>query len=349
MVTIKDVARAAGVSVSTVSHALSGNRPVRDETRIRIVKAIAELGYHPSSAAQSLVTGRSHTVGILFPPEGGERAGNSSDSLNTIQLEMIMEANAVVQSKGYALHLYTRADDEATLRSMYRLCDGMLLATVRLDDARVEYLMRENYPFVVIGRTGHAEGVPWVDTDFENMVFQQIAHLVEREHREIAFLDRPERLFREQLGYSVRARQGFIAACKHFDLTPIVYTCDVSVEDGRMMMHQILNEHPTLTALAAFNDVAAVGAYYALPERGLKVPEDFSIITFTSPGFLRATAPNMTAMNNIGPLVSHTAAQMLIALLRGESLEATQVLIKSELIPGETTALAPARRAVSEQ
>ncbi|HLY26608.1 MAG TPA: LacI family DNA-binding transcriptional regulator [Aggregatilineales bacterium] len=347
MATIKDVARAAGVSVSTVSHALSGHRPVRDETRARIFQAIAELGYQPSSAAQSLVTGRSHTVGILFPLEGGDQGDSRTASLNTIQLEMIMEANAVVQSRGYALHLYTQAEDEVALKALCRMCDGLLLATVRLEDPRVEYLMQQDYPFVVLGRTEHAEGVPWVDTDFEHMIYQQIAHLVERKHREIVFLDRPERLFREHLGYSVRARHGYEAACKRFGLQPVIYACDVSVEDGRMTMHKILDAHPTLTALAAFNDVAAVGAYYALPERGLKVPQDFSVITFTSPGFLRATTPNMTAMNNTGPLVSQRAAEMLMARLLGEKLTASQVLIKSELIPGETTNVAPAQRMVS--
>jgi DNA-binding LacI/PurR family transcriptional regulator len=342
VITIKDVAKSAGVSVTTVSHALSGNRPVRNETRSRIFQAIAELGYQPNLVAQSLVTGRSRAVGILFPLEGAEHAETGTAGLNTIQLEMIMEANAVVQSYGYALHLYTRADDEATLRNLCRLCDGLLLAAVRLHDPRVDYLTRERYPFVVLGRVEHADDVPWVDTDFEDMIFQQIAHLVERQHREIAFLDRPERLFQEQFGYSVRARQGYLATCSHFGLTPVVYSCDVSVEDGCTTMHKILDEHPSLTALAAFNDVAAVGATYALSERGLKIPQDFSIISFTTPGVLRATVPNMTAMNNAGPLVSRAAAQMLMARLHSEPITSSQILIKSELIPGQTTG--PARQ-----
>jgi DNA-binding LacI/PurR family transcriptional regulator len=313
--TIKDVAQLAGVSVSTVSHALSGKRPVSDETRARIFQAIAELGYQPSVTAQSLVTGRSRTVGILFPLEDTR---NGPASLNTIQLEMIMAANKVAQANGYSLQLFTQADDEASVRALCRVCDGLLVSMVRLHDERVDYLLHEQYPFVMLGRPAQADNVLWVDTDFEDMVFRQISHLVELGHREIVFLDRPERLFVEELGYTVRARQGYMQACAAFGLTPIVYACEVSVEDGRRAMHQIMDAHPTLTALAAFNDVAAVGAYYALPERGLRVPEDFSMITFTSPGFLQATMPFMTAMNNTGSVVSRTAAEMLLARLQGQ-------------------------------
>ena len=339
MATIKHVAQRAGVSVSTVSHALSGKRPVSDETRARIFQAIAELGYQPSIHAQSLVTGRSRTIGILFPLEGSTTA---PASLNTIQLEMIMEANAVIQANGYSLQLFTQAEDADSLPSLCRVCDGLLVSMVRLHDERIDYLLHEQYPFVMLGRPAKAEHVAWVDTDFEDMVTQQLTHLVALNHQEIAFLDKPERLFEKELGYTVRARQGYIHACEKFGLTPIIYTCEVSVEDGRRTMHQILDAHPTLTALAAFNDVAAVGAYYALPERGLHVPDDFSIITFTSPGFLQATTPFMTAMNNTGPAVSKTAAELLLARCKVND-ELSQVLIKSELMPGQTTAPAPIR------
>lgn len=340
MATIKHVAQRAGVSVSTVSHALSGKRPVSDETRARIFQAIAELGYQPSIYAQSLVTGRSRTIGILFPLEG---SSNGSGSLNTIQLEMIMEANAVIQANGYSLQLFTQADGVDALPSLCRACDGLLVSMVRLHDARIDYLLREQYPFVMLGRPAKAEHVAWVDTDFEDMVMQQVAYLVALNHHAIAFLDKPERLLEKELGYTVRARQGYLDACAKFGLTPVIATCEVSVEDGRQAMHQLLDAHPMLTALAAFNDVAAVGAYYALPERGLHVPEDFSIITFTSPGFLQATTPFMTAMNNTGPAVSKTAAELLLARLQGDTTQTTQVLIQSSLIPGQTTTPAPIR------
>ncbi len=322
------------------SHALSGKRPVSDATRQRILEAIEELGYQPSIYAQSLVTGRTHTVGMLFPLEN---SGEDTASFNTIQLEMIMEANAVVQANGYALQLFTQAEDEPTLRALCRTCDGLLVSAVRLQDRRIDYLLREDYPFVMLGRPANTENVAWVDTDFEDMVLKQITHLVDLGHQQIVFLDRPERLFKEQLGYSVRARQGYLDACAALKLTPIIFTCEVSVEDGRRIVHDMLEAHPTLTALAAFNDVAAVGAYFALGERGLRVPEDFSIITFTSPGFRRATTPSMTAMNNTGSEVSKAAAELLLAQLQGREVEQTQILIQSELLPGRTTAPVPER------
>lgn len=344
MTTIKHVAKRAGVSVSTVSHALSGKRHVSVETRARVFQAIADLGYQPNTYAQAMVTGRTNILGMLFPLEGAEDAENDAIGFNTIQLEMIMEANAVAQAKGYALQLYTKAEDEASLRSLCHICDGLLVSAVRLQDSRIEYLLRENYPFVMLGRPAQSIDVTWVDTDFEDMVHKQIEHLVKLHHRNIVFLDRPERLFTEQLGYSVRARQGYLHACAFFGLTPIIHTCEVSVEDGRRTMHQILDMNPSLTALAAFNDVAAVGAYYALPERGYRVPKDFSIITFTSRGFLQATMPTMTTMVNTGSQVSRTAAEMLVRLLQDEIVDRKEILVQSQLIPGGTTAVARSSR-----
>jgi DNA-binding LacI/PurR family transcriptional regulator len=338
MATIKDVAQRVGVSVSTVSHALSGKRPVSDETRMRIFQAIEELGYQPSVQAQSLVTGRTQIIGMLFPYEAED---TESAGLNTIQLEMIWEANQSVQADGYSLQLYTEVNDESTLRSICQNCDGLLVSMVRLHDERISYLIRQQKPFVMLGHPEEAGEVSWVDTDFDSMVVQQVSHLVELGHRDIAFVDKPESLIARELGYTVRSRQAYFHACQQFGLEPYVLACGVSIEDGRRAMIDFLDQHPNLTALAAFNDLAAVGAYYALLERGLHIPDDFSIINFTSPGVLRATTPFMTAMTNTGPLVSKTAASILIAQLMELKNECQQVLIQSELIPGMTTGPVP--------
>ena len=339
MKTIKHVAERAGVSVSTVSHALSGKRPVSDKTRARILQAIDDLDYSPSLYAQSLVTGRTNHIGFLFPRElNGEGAG----SLNSIQLEMIVEANTVLQANGYGLQLYTQ-DSNADIANICRQCDGLLLATVRLEDPRISYLMRNNFPFVMLGRPTQADDVYWVDTDFEAMVRTQIDYLYQHGHRNILFLDRPEELFKQQFGYSVRARHGYINICDELGLEPLIKTCDISIEEGRRTLHEVLDDNPGVTALIAFNESAAVGAYYALPERGLRVPDDFSLITFTSPSFLRSTVPKMTAMNNTGPLVSRMAAQLLLARLNEQAVNDMHILIQSEMLAGATTGSAPIR------
>ncbi|HVO42749.1 MAG TPA: LacI family DNA-binding transcriptional regulator, partial [Aggregatilineales bacterium] len=197
MATIKDVAQRVGVSVSTVSHALSGKRPVSDETRSRVFQAIAELGYQPSVQAQSLVTGRTQIIGMLFPFEG---EGAEQSGLNTIQLEMIWEANLAAQAGGYNLQLYTETKDEASLRTITQNCDGLLVSMIRLHDERIPYLLKQGKPFVMIGRPENADGISWVDTDFDDMVMQQISHLVTLGHRAIVFMDKPESLIAKELG-----------------------------------------------------------------------------------------------------------------------------------------------------
>lgn len=332
MVTIRDVAQRAGVAVSTVSHALSGNRPVNEETRARVFAAIAELGYHPNRRAQSLVTGRARTIGILFPMES---SGNGV--LNMTQLEMIVESSILAQANGYSLQLYTQADDESTLKLLCHLCDGLLVSMVRLHDERVDYLVKQDYPFVLLGHPMKADDVAWVDTDFADMIMQQLTHLVELGHRNIIFLDRPARLLELKLGYTVRARQGYLDACATLNINPLIISCELSIEDGRRVLHEILQQYPSVTALAAFNDAAAVGTYYGLLECGKRIPADFSIITFTTRGYLQSTVPNMTAMLNTGPVVSKTATEILLNMLKDEPLVGNQMLIKSSLIPGQTT------------
>lgn len=259
------------------------------------------------------------------------------------QLEMVVEASAEAQANGYSLQLYTQAEDEKTLKSVCRVCDGLLVSMVRLHDERIDYLLNQDYPFVSLGHPMKDGDVAWVDTDFADMVVQQLQHLVTLGHRDIVYLDRPSQLLEQEFGYTVRARQGYLDACQILNIRRLIYTSGLSIEDGRRTMHQILDESPSLTALAAFNDVAAVGCYYALLERGNCVPQDFSIITFTTRGYLETTVPTMTAMLNIGPLVSKTATTMLLRTLQGNPPESDQVLIKSSLIAGETTGPVPMR------
>jgi DNA-binding LacI/PurR family transcriptional regulator len=339
MATIKDVAQRAGVSVSTISHALTGKRPVKEKTRRRIFEAIEELGYRPNLQAQALVTGYTQIIALLFPYEyDGESA--TSTGLSTIQLEMIWEADMAVQASGYNLQLYSKPDAMRDLRSICQNSDGLLVSMVSLHDERIEMLLNEGKPFVMLGRPEEPGTYAWVDTDFEDMVMQQLAHLVSLGHRAIAFLDN-ETLVAKDLSYTVRSRQAYYKACEAFDLEPHVVSSGASIEQGRQVMGKILRKHPDLTALAAFNDLAAVGAYYALLARGYNIPEDFSIITFTSPSLLRATCPHMTAMLNTGPLVSKTATEMLLTQLNGGTLENNQILIQSEMILGNTTGPVP--------
>jgi len=182
MATIKDVAKRAGVSVGTISHALTGKRPVNEKTRRRILDAIEEVGYHPNAQAQALVTGLTQNIAMLFPFEyEGDDTG--SVDLNTTQLEMIWEANLAVQAKGYNLQLHTKENDADELRAICRNCDGLLVSMVRLHDERVSLLLEEHKPFVMIGRPEENATNAWVDTDFDDMVLQQISHLVNLGHR----------------------------------------------------------------------------------------------------------------------------------------------------------------------
>src|SRR5258708_1497021 len=166
MSTLKDVAQRAGVSVGTISHALTGKRPVNDETRRRIFEAIDELGYRPNVQAQALVTGVTQNLAMLFPYEyDGENPETAA--LNATQLEMIWEANLTVKARKYNLQLHTQVNNADDLRAVCKNCDGLLVSMVRLHDERISILLEQNKPFVMIGRPVEDTTIAWVDTDFD--------------------------------------------------------------------------------------------------------------------------------------------------------------------------------------
>lgn len=159
-----DVARLAGVSVSTVSYAMTGTRPITPATRERVERAMRELGYTPNALARGLKTKRSKIIALLYPPFPGR-------GLDLSGLGYILGAADHAQESGYHLLLWTTTEVDA-LSDLARfagqgLIDGALMMEVKLRDERVKVLTDARLPFVMIGRTEDTTGIDFADTDFE--------------------------------------------------------------------------------------------------------------------------------------------------------------------------------------
>lgn len=328
--TIADVAARAGVTKSTVSHALSGKRPVAAPTRLRIERAIADLGYHPSPIAQRLAAGRSRTIGFVYPLYAAQIEG--------FEMRFISAAANKVTQAGYAFVLLTQIDRTAdTLVPFFYsgLLDGVILMHVQRPDPRIAALKDAELPFVLIGQSEDESGLASVDIDLYAAMSQSLAHLVALRHRHIACLHQDE----PELGFN-RLLDAYRMHCAALNLVPLARPCDLSTESGRQVMRTLLAEHPQTTGVIVWNDLAAWGAIQAATDASRHVPSDLSIVCFDQSNISNLVPFRPTLVDVRPAEVSRCAATMLLAMLAGES-QGEGILLSPGFTAGETTGAAP--------
>jgi DNA-binding LacI/PurR family transcriptional regulator len=329
--TIADVAARAGVTKSTVSHALSGKRPVAARTRSRIEKAIAELGYRPNAVAQRLAAGRSRAIGFVFPLYAPRIAG--------YEMRMISAAANMASQAGYAFVLLTQLDRTGDSLDQFfysGLLDGVLLMQVSRHDPRVDLLKEAELPFVLIGRTADYAGLAYVDVDIREAITRSVNHLADLGHRYIAFLHQDD----PEFGFGERILDGFHRACAAHSLDGLTAPCGLSTESGQRATAALLAERPETTALIVWNDLAAWGASQAAAGAGREVPQDLSLVCFDQSNISELVPFRPTHVDVRPEDLSRRAAEMLVAMLDDQS-EAEGVLLTAGFILGETTGPAP--------
>jgi DNA-binding LacI/PurR family transcriptional regulator len=326
MATVNDVARLAGVSVSTVSYALSGARPITAATRERIERAMDELGYIPNALAQGLASRRSHIIALMFPTLGR--------GINVSGLEYVMGAADRAQESGYHLLLWT-SDDVRDLRKLVKqgLVDGVLVMEVRLHDERIKVLSEEGVPFALIGRTDDTVDVDFADSDFAQMTRLVVEHLAALGHRSLLFLNQAPAIVNLGYGPSARSSAGLAAAAEAIGAAVTSVSCESTPDAGRAAFAQLVVEHPDVTAVVSMNEEAVVGLMAAAAENGMSVPERLSVVAMASSPTLAMMA--MPALTTCGPdarLLGRAGVDALLGrLASGASAPWSQVLFDSTL------------------
>ena len=329
--TIADVAARAGVTKSTVSHALSGKRPVATGTRLRIKQAIADLGYYPNPIAQRLAAGRSLTIGFVYPLYAPQIAG--------YEMRLISAAANAVSQAGYAFVLLTQPDREGAALDQFfcsGLLDGVIVMQVRGYDPRIEALKAARLPFVLIGRTADNTGLAYVDIDIIAAMTRCVTYFAELGHRRIACLHQDD----PEFGFGARMLVGYRAACAAHGLSAIMLPCGLSTEGGRQAMAALLHDHPETTGVIVWNDLAAWGANQAALAAGRRVPADLSIICFDQSNISNLVPFHPTVVDVRPEEMSRRAAEMLLAILAGET-EGAGILLSPGFTEGESSGAAP--------
>jgi len=272
--TIADVARHAGVGLGTVSRVLNGSPQVRDETRQRVLAAIAALDYRPNPLARGLSLGRSHSLGVVVP-----------FFTHASAVERLRGVVAALEGSRYDLVLFNvsspdhRDEHLASLTRRDR-ADGLLVMTLPPPAPDLERLTRARVPVVLVDARG--VGVPMVLTDDRAGGRMATQHLVDLGHERIAFIgDDPGNPF----GFTAGAQreQGYEAVLAEAGIphrSELVRHGQHDREEARVLAAELLAEPDGPTAVFASSDVQATGVLAAAAAAGRRVPEDLSVIGF---------------------------------------------------------------------
>lgn len=276
-VTIKDIATAAGLSPATVSLVLN-NRPSRisEETKEKILTLADEMGYHPNTAAVSLKTNRSYTLGIITP-----------DIQNNYHSSYAKGVEDFCQEKGWSVILCTtNFNPEREQKYLENLCskniDGICFAAtpspsdLSMNERNVDFILSRKVPLVMLDTTTNRPGINYVISDHKKGGYMATSHLLSLGHRKIAFITGPSYLE----GSSSRV-EGCKQAFKDYGLSwddSLVYEGDFSYEAGLKGIDYLCDKN--YTAVFAFNDMMAYGVYNGLSKYNLSVPDDISVIGY---------------------------------------------------------------------
>ena len=336
-VTVTDVARAAGVSVSTVSYVLSGSRKISEPTKKRVHKAIQDLGYTPNILARGLRGGHSKIIALVFPLD--------DDVLDPSGLDYILGASDYAQALGYHLMLWTTDGpglDQLRELAGRGLVDGVLLMQVTLDDERPEILTKAKIPFAMIGRVAGAVLADSVDLDGAAAARTAVDYLAGGGHKLIGLVEQPSVNLDRGFSLAHRVREGAFAAAQDAAVTLVASTCEHSFEDGYSVTTRMLSENPAMTAVICHNELAVGGVLNAVADHGLRVPDDFSVVTVgMGETVARSSNPPLSTVSVSGRELGRLAAEHLLDRLAGDDSPVNHVIFPGDLVIRRSSGPAP--------
>lgn len=331
--TQKDVARLAGVSRSTVSYVLNDQTqlkiPISQETRQRVMQAIADLGYEPDAGAQALIRGETKTVGVIIPVID-----------NPYFWQMFAGISDELQEAGYSLHLSRHpldAQQESnTIRELMRhRVDGfILLAAVKyLLPRLIDDLRKAGQPVVEI--TASKAEFDHVIHDYSSGTRALMSHLLELGHRRIGFIygvTQEVQGFDRLLTYRQALQEAGLTGNQVFEMH-----CGDTLEDGYRAAYDLLSRPNRPTALLVINDLLAIAVIRAANDLGLAIPRDLSIAGFDDIPFSNYLTPRLTTVSGKAEESGRDAVRLLLKRFAEPELPQQVTTARVELIIREST------------
>jgi len=328
-VTINHLAEELGLAKGTVSKALNSYADISESTRRRVKKIAAEMDYRPLAYAQAIRTGRVRSIGLVFQTE----------SERPFLADFLAGVSQTASAENWTLTVATSASEEEVLLTTKRLiderkADGFILPRTKVIDPRIDLLRSANIPFVLWGRTKDTRGCAWYDILGEDAMYKAVERLMSFGHRRIGFIN-------SDISYNfAHLRQsGFLKGMKELGIVPdeeLILGGIKTTDDGYQATKKLLEMLCPPTAILYATDIAALGAYKAAAEFGLKVGSDLSIISYDGLPESAYANPSLTTFKVNTKRAGARLAALLIERVRGKSAEALRETDLAFLNPGES-------------
>ena len=328
-VTIRDVAKEAGVSTTTVSHVINETRFVEEKTRAKVNEAIATLGYRVNIAARSLRAGRSQTIGLIIP-----------DAANLFFAEYLRKIEDFGFKAGYNV-IVCNTDNETDKEAAYidalvsKQVDGVILISSGSDPETLNPLISHDVPFVIADREFSADVADVVSLDNEQAGFDVTNYLLNLGHRKIGCITGPN-----NFSPSIQRLNGFIRAHKEWGLPydpELITSGKFTLSSGFSAFDWIWQNNIKPSALFVFSDMMAIGAINNAITKGLDVPKDISVVGFDNIELAEAFAPSITTFNQPIEKMAETIVELLTDRIKHKSANRRRIVFRGSLIIREST------------
>ncbi|GMQ60848.1 LacI family DNA-binding transcriptional regulator [Vallitalea maricola] len=328
--TISDVAKLAGVSITTVSRVMNKNYPVKEATRKKVEKAIEELEFKPNLLARGLIHNKTQTICILTP-----------SIENLFFSEVVKGIDSVIKNKGYTTFLCNTEGDPEQEKLMIdnmkdRSVDGIIAINPRTKNIKSGYYegISKQIPLVIINGYNRGIHCNYVLNDGEVGTYEALKYLYELGHRDIVFL-------RGRYSYSYDVKEDIYRKCceefkLEFDEDNILIIEDgnglEAVEQSKAVVEKIIRKNDKVSCLFACNDWMAVGALKAAKALNISVPEEFSIIGFDNTIISQITEPSLTTVDQNMTGLGQISGNRICEIIRDSDKENKKIIIETRLI-----------------
>lgn len=332
-ITIKDVAKLAGVSPSTVSRTCTNHPSISKQTKAKVRKAMQELGYEPNFQASNLATRNSRTIGIILPDSESEVYQNS------FYLEAIRGIGQFCNQKQYMNTLITGSSEKEVLQVIKTMLnsgrvDGFIALYSKRDDEVLDYLYDNGITYVLVGKaTFNPNQVIYIDNDNIQAAKEATDYLIQLGHEKIAFLgtDNSSMFIQDRKnGYMMSLMDHNIPVHPEYFLEQDFLKDETGSSLDRL--RDLLLSDSAPTAILVSDDILAVALEKVLIELGIRVPEQLSIISFNNSLFAQLTNPPLTSVDINSYQLGIEAASQIINHIENPNLLATKIIVPHRII-----------------
>ncbi len=326
--TIKDIAKALGVSVSTVSRALQDKPEISEDTKILVREMAKKLKYRPNSMAVALKTQKSYSIGVVVP-----------QIVSAFYASVVKGIEQVANGLGYLVLVSSSNEDmNKEQKNVYGFIDhrvdGMIVSLSKATDKfdHIHYIQENDVPLVLFDRTSKEINVPKVVANDADAAYLAVSHLIDKKCKRIALLTGPEHMLIGRNRY-----RGYKAALENHRMeidSKLIVRCNLTVEDAKEATLKLLQMETPPDAIFGINDEVAIGALFAIKEMGLNIPDDIAVVGFSNSNRSRYIEPTLTTMDQNPEKIGILAAKLLFEQIEGKlgKGETKEIIVPATLI-----------------